>query len=109
MSEAERKALSDFLAAAFKAVAENATVLRPTEVVPRGGYTQLQGTAALFQIRLLRMMGAMPLQLWNDAEFVSAVSAVCIEGLTGSICSVEHNVIHLAPVRFVWPDNLRHG
>ncbi len=84
MSEAERKALSDFLAAAFKAVAENATVLRPTEVVPRGGYTQLQGTAALFQIRLLRMMGAMPLQLWNDAEFVSAVSAVCIEGLTGS-------------------------
>jgi hypothetical protein len=84
MAEAERNALSDFLAAAFKAVADNATVLRPTEVVPRGGYTQLQGTAALFQIRLLRMMGAMPLQLWNDEELVSAVSGVCIEGLTGS-------------------------
>lgn len=84
MTETERKALSDSLAAAFKAVADNATVLRPTEVVSRGGFTQLQGTAALYQVRLLRMMCAMPLQLWNDAGLVSAVSGVCVEGLIGS-------------------------
>ena len=84
MPDAERTALSNFLAATFKAVAENATVLRPTEVVSRGGYSQLQGSAALFQIRLLRLMCATNLQLWKDNELVAALSNVCLEGLTGS-------------------------
>ena len=84
MGDAERQALSDFLGAAFRVVSENATVLRPTEVVSRGGFSQLQGAAALFQIRLLRLMCVAPQQLWDDADLVTAVSTVCVEGLTGS-------------------------
>ena len=84
MEDVERNALSNFLGAAFKVVSANATVLRPTEVVSRGGHSQLQGAAALFQIRLLRLMCVAPQQLWDDAELVTAVSTVCVEGLAGS-------------------------
>lgn len=74
----ERDALCDFLSSTISILAGNKMLSNPINISSRGTYSQLQAAAAVFQIRLFRML--LSVNTWSS-ETCQRLCSVCIDGM----------------------------
>lgn len=87
ISSEDKAALCGFLPSMVEILVETKNLSDPTSISSRGGYTQIQATASLFQMRLLRLLLLLPKQFWGD-HLHTTLSNICIAGMTSSGLSV---------------------
>ena len=83
----DREILRQFVVAIIPIISGSGILSQPTLNPPRGGFSQLQASAAIFQTRFLRLVNLMPVESWMDEAFFN-IADVCIDGILNSGMSV---------------------